>query len=343
MIIKLPYKYEVTIEITKDRYLSKYYLYIAYSLIIACILYIVTFGLNIVSLIVTGLLINIGIALADVANDKQMCLIEREHNLKGKVQAIQWASLSVCSLVVSLLGAYLASTLPEPLNYKLAYGICIIIPISALIYLRTKYFEEPVKEVKKFTLSVFRYLKNKDFLLGLAFIVLLRFSPSFGTGLMIKCREELFIGKMFLGYVGALGTVVGMVGYGLYYWKAHKFPIKKMLYFTIVFGAITSLFYLYLPSKWFLVAYSLLFGAFEGISFLAVMSFMVKILPTGSEAMFYALVTSANNLSSRLGSAFGGIIYDNFGYNMNVVVASLCTFLCIFIIPHLKIEEIPNE
>lgn len=319
-------------------YLSKYYLYIAYWLIIASMVYIVIFGLNLTTLIVTGLLINIGIALADVANDKQMCILERKHNLQGRVQAIQWTALSICSLIVSLLGAYLASTLPTPLNYKVAYGICLIIPISALIYLKTKYFEEPVKEVKKFTWSVFKYLKNKDFLLGLGFIILLRFSPGFGTALMIKCREELLIGKMFLGYVSAIGTVVGMIGYGLYYWKAYKFPIKKMLYFTIVFGALTNLFYLYIPSKWFLIYYSVLFGAFEGISFLAVMSFMVKILPTGSEALFYALVTSANNLASRLGSAIGGIIYDNLGYNANIIIASGCTLLCLFIIPHLKID-----
>ena len=320
-------------------YLSKYYLYIAYLLIIACMCYIVLFGLNLTTLIITGLLINIGIAMADVGNDKQMCLLERKYNLNGKIQVCQWTSLSVCSLLVSLLGAYLASTLPEPLNYKVAYGICLIIPISALVYLKTKYFEKPIKEVKKFTWSVLKYLKNRDFLLGLAFIILLRFSPSFGTGLMIKCREELLIDKMFLGYVGVIGTVVGMIGYGLYYWKAYKFPLRKMLYFTIVFGAITNLFYLYIPSKWFLIYYSVLFGVFEGVSFLAIMSFMVKILPSGSEALFYALVTSANNSASRLGSVFGGVIYDNFGYSVNVLTASACTLLCLFIIPYLKIEE----
>jgi len=321
-------------------YQSKYYLYVSYWLMIACIGYVVLFGLNLISLIITGLLINIGIALADVANDKMMCLLEREHDLKGRIQAVQWTSLAICSLIVSLLGAYLASVLPTPLNYKAAYAICLIIPISALIYLKTRYFEQPVKEVKKFTWAIFKYLKNSDFLLGLTFIILLRFSPSFGTGLMIKCREELFIDKMFLGYVGAIGAVVGMVGYALYYWKAYKFPLKKMLYFTIIFGAITNLFYLYIPSKWFLIYYSVLFGAFEGISFLAIMSFMVKILPTGSEALFYALVTSANNLASRIGYAFGGVIYDNFGYSVNVLIASGCTLLCLFIIPKLNIENL---
>lgn len=320
-------------------YQSKYYLYGSYWLMIVCMVYVVIFGLNLVSLIIIGLLINIGIALADVGNDKMMCLLEREHDLKGKIQAVQWSSLAICSLIVSLLGAYLASTLPTPLNYKVAYAICLIIPISALIYLKTKYFEQPVKAVKKFTWSIFKHLKNKDFLLGLGFIILLRFSPGFGTALMIKCREELLISKMFLGYIGALGTVVGMVGYGLYYWKAHKFPLKKMLYFTIIFGAITNLFYLYIPNKWFLIYYSLLFGAFEGISFLAIMSFMVKILPTGSEALFYALVTSANNLASRLGSAIGGMIFDNLGYTYNVLIASGCTLLCLVFIPYLNIDK----
>lgn len=320
-------------------YLSKYYLYIAYWTIILSMLWIIIFGLNLVSLIITGLLINVGIALADVSNDKQMCKIERENNLHGIVQSIQWSALAFCSLIVSLLGAYLAYKLPEPINYKIAYGICLIIPISALIYLKTKYFEQPVTVVKKFSWSIFKYFKNKDFLMGLLFIGLLRFSPSFGTGLMIKCREELLINKMFLGYIGALGTVVGMIGYGLYYWKFYSFPMKKMLYFTILFTAITNLFYLYIPNQWFILLYSILFGAVEGISFLAVMAFMVKILPDGSEALFYAVVTSINNLASRMGSAFGGILYDNYGYSINVIVSSFCTLLCLLIIPKLAIDN----
>lgn len=334
--IKVFFGYLVDYKPIKN-YLTKYYLYFAYWLMIISMLYIITFGLNLITLIITGLFINIGIALADVANDKVMAITEKQENMLGKIQAIQWSSLAICSLIVSLLGAYLATKFLNSISYRIAYIFCLIIPISALIYLRFFYFETPItQQVAKFSFGIFKHFKNKDFLMGLLFIILLRFSPSFGMGLMIKCREQLLIDKMFLGYVGVLGTVVGMVGYGIYYWKAYKFPLKKMLYFTILFTAITNLFYLYIPNKWHLIYYSILFGAFEGISFLAIMAFMVKILPTGSEAFFYTIITSANNLASRMSSIIGGIIFDKFNYESCVIVSSVCTLLCIFLIPRLS-------
>jgi predicted MFS family arabinose efflux permease len=156
---------------------------------------------------------------------------------------------------------------------------------------------------------------------------------------MIKARETLQVDKMFLGYLGAMGTILGIIGYFLYYKWAYKFPMKKMLYFMVLFSGITNLFYLYIPNQWFLVLYNILFGAFGGITFMTLLAFFVKIIPTGSEGFFYALVTSTNNFCARGGNFFGGIIYDKWGYDSTVIISSFATLLCIFFIPKLKIGE----
>jgi predicted MFS family arabinose efflux permease len=113
--------------------------------------------------------------------------------------------------------------------------------------------------------------------------------------------------------------------------------MKKLLYFMVLFSAITNLFYLYLPNQWFLAAYNLAFGAFGGITFMTILAFFVKIIPTGSEAFFYALITSVNNFCARGGNFVGGMIYDKFGYNVNVIVSTVLTLLCILFIPKLQI------
>ena len=315
----------------------KTFLIINTLLIIFATLYIVFFGLNLISLIITTLLINLGIAGNDVSNDKYMVKLEQKHNLNGKCQAIQWISLGVAGLIVSLLGAVLADKLPEGINYRVGYLISLIIPVGLLVYI-LKYFKEFPCKIKKikFNLSV---LKNKEFLIGILFIMLLRFSPNFGTALTIQMRETLHINKLFLGYLGATGTVLGIFGYILYYKFAYKFPLRKMLYFTIIFSALTNLCYLYIPNQWTILAYNIFFGAIDGICFLAIMSFMAKIVPIGYEGISYALVASVNNLSARLGGVFGGIVYDKMGYNITVILASVTTLLCIFIIPHLIIKD----
>lgn len=394
---------------------TKLCLIISYFLMLSLYAFIIVFGLNLVTLIITGLLINICIAFADTTVDKQMVVVEKEHKLQGRLQALQWTALGVGGLIVALGGAYIAKYFPEHVNYKVAYGLAGIIPICMLVYLFKFYKNKPIKKeiikkehkklpIKKIfyhilhvifivseitivtkllssrmitfsfsggflfyilynltitlllvsiTISImyglYRIISNtrqicknpktSKLIVGLLFIACLNFCPSFGTALMIKLRETMGVDKLFLGYLGAMGTVLGIIGYLIYYKWAYKFPMKKLLYFMVVFAGITNLFYLYLPNQWFLVLYNLLFGAFGGITFMTLLAFFVTIIPIGSEGLFYALVTSISNFSARGGNYIGGLIYDSCGYSITVITSSLTTLLCIFLIPFLKIGQ----
>ena len=326
---------------------TTWYLRGSYLTLLGLYAYIILFGLNVSSLIVTGIIINCCIAFSDVAVDREMVIAEKKHNLKGRLQALQWGSLGIAGLVVALGGAYIAKHFPEHLNYKVAYGISSIVPITMLFYLFNKFKEKKVITKKRKPIGAILKknllkIKNKKLILGLFFVACLQFCPSFGTALMIKVREGLKVDKMFLGYLGAMGTVLGVIGYFIYYKWVYRFNMKKLLYFMVLFSAITNLFYLYIPNKWFLFVYNLLFGAFGGITFMTLLAFFVKIIPTGSEAFFYALVTSVSNFCGRGGNFLGGIIYDNTNYAITVLVSSFCTLICLLFIPHLKIKEIKH-
>jgi Na+/melibiose symporter-like transporter len=322
-------------------YRAKYYLYINYAFLIVAGLYIVLVGFNLWSLVLLGLLMNSAMAFNDVANDTMMVKLEQKHNLKGRIQAIQWISLAMAGLIVSLGGAWIAKTFPEPLNYKLAYAIWLLIPVGTIIYLVKHYRENKIKKRKTLAdLKLDRkHFKNKEFMIGLLFIAFLRFSPSFGRALMIHMREVMGVDKMFIGYLGVTGTVLGLIGYALYYWKAYKLPMKKLLYFTVIFSAIANLLYLYIHTKWHIMGYNIAFGAIDGVCFLTILALMAKIVPAGAEGLFYALITGINNFASRLGGIAGGMIFDNFGYSANVVVASATTLMCLVFIPFLIIRE----
>ena len=269
-----------------------------------------------------------------------LILIRRRGRIIWTGNSIQWTALGIAGLFVSIIGALIADKIPEPYNYKVAYGIMLILPVILFIYL-TKYYQK--SETKKIPTKInWQYFKNKEFLIGILFILFLRFSPSFGKALMIKMREVMLIDKMFIGYLGATGTVLGLLGYILYYWKGYKLDMKKLLYFAVAFSGLTNLCYLWIPNKWVIFSYSIIFGAFDGIAFLTILAFIAKIVPTGNEAFFYALVTSVNNLSARLGGVAGGWIYDQYGYAINVIVASITTLACLFFIPHLYIRKTNN-
>ena len=250
--------------------------------------------------------------------------------------------MGAAGLIVSLVGARIALSFPDTINYRIAYALAGIIPVITIVYLVKYYKEKPIKKKINSILSMKKLvpvLKNKQFIFALIFVACLQLSPSFGTALMIKAREQLGVGKLFLGYLGATGTVLCIVGYALYYWRVHKFDTKHLLYFMVLFTGLTNLCYLYLPNQWFLAGYNVAFGAFGGITFLTLLAFFVQIIPKGYEAMCYALVTSISNFFGKGGDLLGGILYDNFGYNACVIVSSVLTLACILFIPHLKFAE----
>ena len=88
-----------------------------------------------------------------------------------------------------------------------------------------------------------------------------------------------------------------------------------------------------------MVIYNLAFGAFGGITFMTLLAFFIKIIPNGSEAFLYALITSVSNFCARGGNFFGGLIFDKFGYNLTVLISSGFTLLCLLFIPHLIIKD----
>jgi len=319
-----------------EKYRVKYYLWFDNIGLILCYLGMMYFGLHVWTYLLFGFLINCFISLNDISCDSTMIVYEKRYNLQGKGVSIQWIALGVVGLFTSLIGAKLSETM----NYQMAYGIALLFPIAYLLYLRFIHVEEPVKKKKVFNFkSILHHFKNKEFLWGLVFIACLQLTPSFGTGLMAQMREVIGVSKMFVGVLGSVGTVFGLFGYILYFKWGNKFKLKQLLIFSIIFSAITNMFYLYIPTQWHIMVYSVLFGAFSGVSFMAIMKFMTSIIPEGNEGMIYACVASLSNLCGNGSGILSGIIYDKFGYFMAVWISTIFTVLCLFIIPKLKILD----
>ena len=309
-----------------------------YILGVMAYLYIIIFGLNVVSLTITGFLISFYVAFADTLNDKQMVVVEQDGNLQGKCQAMQWSAFGAVSVLVSVFGAMLATAMEATIAIKVGYSIALTLPIITLIYFLKWY--KPVVQAQGVSFQTFKselkLFKSPNFLISILFIAFLMLSPSFGTPLMIYAREHLHVNKMFLGYLGATGEVLSIIGYILYYRYCQKFDLFKMLQFMIIGTVITNLFYLYIPNQWFLLAYNIAFGAFNGMSFLILLNFFVQLVPKNSEGFFYACLTGISNLCGNGSGVLGGIVFDHFGYSATVIVASATTACCLFIIPFLK-------
>lgn len=321
---------------------AKYWLILNYSIIASLSFFIAIFGLNYWTLITTGFLFGICFAWNDVAGDGFVCILEKKYHLQGKLQAISWFSLSLAGLTTSLGGAWIA----KYYDYKLAFLLCAISPAIMIYFIFKKHDEPDVKPKKVDKKQLKEFVKiffQKKLLLPMLFLFFYFLSPSFGTPLMVQMREVLQMDKMMIGFLGSVGTVFGLLGYIFYFFKAHKFNLKKLLYFSVGFGCFSTLWYLWIPNQWWLLGYSVILGTVGAISHLVILAYVAKITPKGYEALVFAGLCSVLNLGSMGSGYLGGFLYDFTSFNTLVIISAIFTFLCLFLIPYLNLDKPQNN
>lgn len=304
------------------------------------ILLVILIGLNTLTL---GLLIAILIinsanaAFRDVAVDGIMCVEGKKTNTTGKIQSIQWVSISVAGLLTGIGGGFIA----ERWNYQVAF-ICLI-PVYMLVAVPAFFYKEEQVERKPSTLvsDLKKLFTNKQLLIAGTFIFLYRYSPSFGTPLFFLQRDVFKWDKIWIGTLGTISTVFAIAGSLLYYRVCQKINIKKWLYLSVFLGAVTTLSYLYYTPQ-SAIAYNILYSVFDMFIFLMLLDVMARNSVKGFEATSFALLASISNLALVAGNLSGAYLLPRLGLKWLIVVSSITSFLCLFLIGKIQIPKQNN-
>ena len=275
---------------------------------------------------------SLGGAIKDVAVDGIMVEEGQRWGLTGKIQAIQWGSLTLATVITGLAGGYIA----EHFDYHLAFKWVAVFPIL-VAGLAFFYQEQPAGNTGE-RISLAQVLKDRQLLLAMLFLFLLWFSPSFGVPVSFKMRDELHFSKIMMGFLGTLGGACSIAG-ALWYWKvSRQIDLKRWLYISTAASALSTFAYLYL-TKTSLIVYTVLFGISSMATQLILMDFCARICPQGKEATTFALIMSVLNLGTFMSGIVGGKLHEAVGYNWLVIISGLTTVLCLPLIPYLKIEH----
>ncbi|MFH0918155.1 MAG: MFS transporter, partial [Candidatus Omnitrophota bacterium] len=234
-------------------------------------------------------------AFRDVAVDGIMCVEGKKYQATGKIQSIQWVSILIAGLFTGIGGAFIA----QQWGYRV--GFLCLIPIYLLVGLPAYFYqEEKIDKIDLPPATLFADLKrlfsDKKILIVGLFIFLYKYSPSFGTPLFFIQRDSFKWGKMWIGTLGTLSTVFGVIGALLYYKFSQKINIKKWLFYSVILGGLTTLSYLYY-TELSAVAYDVVYSFLGMFIFLMVMDFMARHSVKGLEATSFALLCSINNLA----------------------------------------------
>jgi len=275
----------------------------------------------------------LGGAMKDVAVDGIMVEEGQRHGITGKIQSIQWGSLTLATVITGIAGGWIA----EHFDYHLSFKLVAVFPalVAGLAFF---YKEQPTLRFKS-PVSLKTVLKNRRLLLSMLFLFLFWFSPAFGVPVSFKMRDEFHFSRFNMGLLSTVGSAFSILG-AVWYWKVNRdLNIKKWLLISVVASGLTTFAYLYLTPV-SIVVYTILFGIFGMAIQLIVMDFSARICPKGKEATTFALITSILNFGMFLSNVAGGKLYDLVGYNWLVIISGAATFLCLPLIPYLKVEQV---
>ena len=317
-----------------DNFLNKkVWIFISLFLDIILVLLLGLIALPIVMLVSVLIANSTNSAFRDVAVDGIMCVEGKKYNATGRIQSIQWISISIAGLLTGIGGGYIA----EKWGYKA--GFLSLIPIYILVGIPALFYKGEDAGYIKNSSSLFKDLKklfvDKRLVIVGLFIFLYKYSPSFGTPLFFLQRDSFKWSKIWIGWLGSISTVFSIIGSLLYYKFSAKINIKKWLYFSVFLGALTSLSYLYYTPLT-AVIYDVLYSFMGMFIFLMVMDFMARNTLKGLEATSFALLCSISNLALVTSNLSGAFLLPKLGLKWLIVISSLTSFLCLPLIK--KIE-----
>lgn len=335
-IITLAWLVKPVIGYLIDRYFNKkIWIYLSLATDILFVLFMGLVALPIVLLVGLLLLNSTNAAFRDVAVDGVMCVEGKKQGITGKIQSVQWISVTVAGLITGIGGGFIA----EKWGYQVAF-LCLI-PIYILVGITAFFYQETdLAEYRKpshFVSDMKRLFSHKKLIILGVFIFLYKYSPSIGTPLFFIQRDVFQWSKVWIGALGTIGTVFGIIGSLLYYRFSTRIKLKKWIFWSVFLGAVTSLSYLYYTPVT-AVIYDVVYNFVGMFIFIMVMDFMARSSVKGLEATSFALLCSFSNLALTASNLSGAVLLPILGLKWLIVISSLTSFLCLPLIK--KIDDV---
>ena len=282
----------------------------------------------------------LGLAFTDVLTDAMMVESGRPLRLTGAFQSVQWACLTLASVLVGELGGQLAET--RSLRTALLLAACF--PLMSLSMGLTFVRETPARASRAAFLETWRAIRaalgGREIWLVAGFIFFYWFSPSFGPAFLYYQTDTLGFSQQFIGRLAALGSVTGVVGAVLYAPLSRRVSLKSLMHISIALGTLSTLSYLLYRDAASAVIITVVFGAIGMIFNLGFLDLAARSCPPRVEATFFAALMSVLNAGTKLSENVGARLYEAVGYERLVWISAAMTALTWLLMPLVKFDQI---
>jgi len=282
----------------------------------------------------------LGVGFTDVLTDALMVETGKPLGLTGVFQSVQWGAISAASILVGVLGGYLA----ERRAFAGAFALVACFPIVSLLMAVFAVRERPARPnlegLRETGRAVRQALERRDVWLVAGFTFFFSFSPSFGPAFFYYETDVLGFSQQFIGLLTSLGAAAGILGALVYAPLSRRFALKRIIIWSIGASVVGMLAYLAYRGKPSAVVITLVFGAVGMTTQLAFMDLAAKACPRRVEATFFALLMSVYNVAMRSSEWTGAHLYDLVGYTWLVLISALFTAAAWLLVPLVPIDAI---
>ena len=282
----------------------------------------------------------LGLAFTDVLTDAMMVENGRPRGLTGAFQSVQWACITVASVLVGELGGFLA----EARSLRVAFLLAACFPLISLFMGVFFVRETPVRADTAAFGQTWRAIRAalgaREIWLVAGFIFFFWFSPSFGPAFLYYQTDTLKFSQQFIGRLAALSALAGVVGAVVYAPLSRRMPLKHIVNLSIGVATVGTLAYLLYRDATSAVIIDITFGAVGMITQLAFLDLAAKACPRHVEATFFAALMSVFNLGQQLSQNVGARLYDTLGFTQLVYISAAITALAWVLVPLVRIDRI---
>ncbi len=282
----------------------------------------------------------LGLAFTDVLTDAMMVESGRPLGLTGSFQSVQWACITLASVLVGEIGGHMAETR----SLRAAFLLAACFPLMSLSMGVSFVRETPAPVNRAAFIETWRAiraaLRGRDVWVVAGFIFFFWFSPSFGPAFLYYQTDTLKFSQQFIGRLAALGSASGVVGALLYAPLSRRVPLKHIMHLSIALGVVTTLGYLLYRDTISALIITIVFGALSMVINLAFLDLAARACPPRVEATFFAALMSVYNLGVQLSENVGARLYEVFGYERLVWIAAAATALTWLLMPLVKFDRI---
>jgi len=249
----------------------------------------------------------LAIAWSDVLCDAVMIEFAQPRALTGRLQALQWTTLYGAMLVAGVAGGWFAR---EQALGKAAV-VCGL-TWACIVVLVRRYVVDAARspDNARATARALREAARNPALLWLMlFLFVWSFNPSWETVQYLHFTSALGFSEETYGYAAscfALGSLLAAAGYFGY---CQRLPFSRLLQLAIACAVASYLAYLHVTSTRILYGVSLVAGAANMTSNLAVLDIAARRVPLLAAASVFALLMAIVNMASASSEAVGGWAY----------------------------------